>query len=114
MSPQHPTSKTTTYLDQPPSCLQFWPGSPNNFVIGTYLLSSETKSNSDPDTTEYDDSSENEQTETIHQTKTGSLQLWSLNPETNALYLTFLPFPLHLYLLLFDIPYTNQESEHNS
>ncbi|KAL3492574.1 hypothetical protein BJX62DRAFT_224526 [Aspergillus germanicus] len=85
MSPQHPTSKTTTYLDQPPSCLQFCPRSPNNFVIGTYLLSSETKSNLYPDTTEHDDSSENEQTETIYQTKTGSLQLWNLNPETDAL-----------------------------
>ncbi|KAL2838756.1 hypothetical protein BJX68DRAFT_248575 [Aspergillus pseudodeflectus] len=85
MIPQHPASKTTTYLDQPPSCLQFCPASPNNFVIGTYLLSSETKPNQSPNTTEEDESSDNEQTETICQTKIGSLQLWNLDPETDAL-----------------------------
>ncbi|KAL4921802.1 hypothetical protein BDW62DRAFT_197508 [Aspergillus aurantiobrunneus] len=69
---QHPSSTTTTYLDQPPSCLQFCPASPNNVVVGTYLLS-ETK------TIELDGS------ETIQQSKTGSLQLWHLDPETDTL-----------------------------
>ncbi|KAI9376273.1 hypothetical protein BJX61DRAFT_417185 [Aspergillus egyptiacus] len=68
MSPQHPTSKTTIYLDQPPSCLQFCPASPNNLVIGTYLLSEIKESES-----------------SIQQTKTGSLQLWNLNPESHTL-----------------------------
>ncbi|KAL4988284.1 hypothetical protein BDW68DRAFT_196796 [Aspergillus falconensis] len=70
--PQKPSSTTTIHLDQPPSCLQFCPASPNNFVVGTYLLS-ETK------TTDKDGS------ETIQQSKTGSLQLWHLEPETDAL-----------------------------
>jgi diphthamide biosynthesis protein 7 len=114
MSPQHPTSKTTTYLDQPPSCLQFCPASPNNFLIGTYLLSSETKPTQTPDATEEDESSDNEQTETIHQTKTGSLQLWNLNPETDALYLTTI-LSLHSPIMhMFGSLYTNREPEHNS
>ncbi|KAE8412028.1 hypothetical protein BDV36DRAFT_305245 [Aspergillus pseudocaelatus] len=66
---QTPQSATTVYLDQPPSCLQTCPASPNHFVIGTYLLT-ETK---------------DEATDTIQQTKTGSLQLWHLAPETNTL-----------------------------
>ncbi|KAL4810131.1 hypothetical protein BDV18DRAFT_53260 [Aspergillus unguis] len=70
--PQQPSSNTTTYLDQPPSCLQFCPSSPNNFVVGTYLLS-ETKT------------TDAEGEEAIQQAKTGSLQLWQLDPETNAL-----------------------------
>ncbi|RDW86742.1 uncharacterized protein DSM5745_03384 [Aspergillus mulundensis] len=69
---QHPSSTTTVYLNQPPSCLQFCPGSPNHFVVGTYLLS-ETK------TTDEDG------LETIQQSKTGSLQLWHLDPESEAL-----------------------------
>ncbi|BCS22286.1 uncharacterized protein APUU_30511A [Aspergillus puulaauensis] len=72
MPPQHPSSTTTTYLDQPPSCLQFCPASQNNFVVGTYLLS-ETKS------------TEEDGTETIQQSKTGSLQLWHLDPATDTL-----------------------------
>ncbi|KAL2815500.1 hypothetical protein BJX63DRAFT_160346 [Aspergillus granulosus] len=83
MTPQHPSSRTTIFLDQPPSCLQFCPSSPNNFVIGTYLLSSETKQR--PETEDNDASSDDEPSETIHQTKTGSLQLWNLEPETDAL-----------------------------
>lgn len=71
--PEHPASTTTTFLDQPPSCLQFCPASPNYFIIGTYLLS-ETKS------------TESDGSETIQQSKTGSLQLWHLDPETDNLY----------------------------
>lgn len=80
MPPQHPSSTTTTYLDQPPSCLQFCPESQNNFVVGTYLLS-ETKS------------TEEDGTETIQQSKTGSLQLWHLDPATDTLYLLPQPHP---------------------
>ncbi|PYI07855.1 hypothetical protein BO78DRAFT_460316 [Aspergillus sclerotiicarbonarius CBS 121057] len=69
MTAQHPSSATTIFLDQPPSCLQFHPSSPNHFLVGTYLLS------------EHKDSS----TDSIQQTKTGSLQLWHLNPATNEL-----------------------------
>jgi diphthamide biosynthesis protein 7 len=63
-----PKSRTTVFLDQPPSCLEFCPEIRDHFVVGTYLLS-ETK---------------NESGET-QQTKTGSLQLWKLDPNTNAL-----------------------------
>lgn len=66
---QHPTSATTIFLDQPPSCLEFCPEAPDHFVVGTYLLS-ETK----------DEDGE------IQQTKTGSVQLWRLDPTTNELY----------------------------
>ncbi|KAL3463028.1 hypothetical protein BJX64DRAFT_132276 [Aspergillus heterothallicus] len=83
MAPQHPSSTTTIYLDQPPSCLQFCPESPNNFVVGTYLLSSEKKPNAQ--STRNHDDSDDEPSETIHQTKIGSLQLWNLDPETDAL-----------------------------
>ncbi|KAL4960781.1 uncharacterized protein BDV14DRAFT_181898 [Aspergillus stella-maris] len=67
MAPQTPSSTTTIYLDQPPSCLQFCPASPNHFVAGTYLLS-ETKS-----------TDENGEEQVISQKKTGSLQLWEID-----------------------------------
>lgn len=63
-----PKSQTTVFLDQPPSCLEFCPEIRDHFVVGTYLLS-ETKNESGE----------------IQQTKTGSLQLWKLEPITNAL-----------------------------
>ncbi|PWY88003.1 hypothetical protein BO94DRAFT_60942 [Aspergillus sclerotioniger CBS 115572] len=69
MTLQQPSSATAIFLDQPPSCLQFHPSSPNHFLVGTYLLS------------EHKDAS----TDSIQQTKTGSLQLWHLNPATNEL-----------------------------
>ncbi|KAL5337333.1 hypothetical protein BJX70DRAFT_389372 [Aspergillus crustosus] len=72
MPPQTPTSRTTIYLDQPPSCLQFCPASPNNLVIGTYLLSENKSTDSDG-------------LETIQQKKTGSLHLWHLDPENDSL-----------------------------
>ncbi|PLB52745.1 hypothetical protein P170DRAFT_378826 [Aspergillus steynii IBT 23096] len=63
-----PSSATTVFLDQPPSCMQFCPAAPNTFVIGTYLLS------------------ENKDDEgNVEQSKTGSLQLWNLDPEENTL-----------------------------
>ncbi|EAW09487.1 uncharacterized protein ACLA_036920 [Aspergillus clavatus NRRL 1] len=65
---QHPKSAATIFLDQPPSCLQFCPAAPNHFIIGTYLLSE----NKDDDGT-------------VHQTKTGSLQLWTIDPVKNEL-----------------------------
>lgn len=65
---QHPQSATTVFLDQPPSCLEFCPEAPDHFIVGTYLLS-ETKSEDGE----------------IQQSKTGSLQLWKLDPTTKAL-----------------------------
>lgn len=73
---QHPKSATTIYLDQPPSCLEFCPEIPNYFVVGTYLLS-ETRNGVGE----------------IHQTKTGSVQLWNLDPTTNELYVEELHHP---------------------
>lgn len=69
MTSQTPQSATTIYLDQPPSCLQTCPASPNHIVIGTYLLT-ETK---------------DEANDTVKQSKTGSVQLWRLDPETHTL-----------------------------
>ncbi|GFF51176.1 WD repeat-containing protein C18.15 [Aspergillus udagawae] len=66
--PQHPVSAATIFLDQPPSCLQFCPAAPNNFIIGTYLLSENKGSDGN-----------------VQQTKTGSLQLWNFNPLNNEL-----------------------------
>ncbi|KGQ00787.1 hypothetical protein PAAG_12547 [Paracoccidioides lutzii Pb01] len=62
-------SQHTTFLDQPPSCLEFCPAAPDYLVIGTYLLS-ETPSNglANP-----------------QQTKTGSIQLFKLDPESPQL-----------------------------
>jgi diphthamide biosynthesis protein 7 len=65
---QKPKSATTIFLNQPPSCLEFCPEIPDHFVVGTYLLS-ETKKEDDE----------------VQQTKTGSVQLWKLDPNTNNL-----------------------------
>lgn len=65
---QSPQPQTTVFLDQPPSCLEFCPEDPDYFVVGTYLLS-ETK---------------DEDGETV-QKKTGSLQLWKLDPVSSQL-----------------------------
>ncbi|KAL4937999.1 hypothetical protein BDV06DRAFT_63401 [Aspergillus oleicola] len=73
MAPGTSSSNTTIYLDQPPSCLQFCPATPNHFVVGTYLLS-ETKS-----------TGEDVLEEVIAQKKTGSLQLWELDEERDEL-----------------------------
>lgn len=67
--PQHLNSITTTFVDQPPSCLEFSTTHPDHFIVGTYLLS-ETK----------DDSGN------IEQRKTGSVQLWRLDRDTFSLY----------------------------
>lgn len=67
-SVQNPQSATTVFLDQPPSCLEFCPEAPDYFVVGTYLLS-EIKT----------DQGE------IEQAKTGSLQLWKLDPVSKKL-----------------------------
>ncbi|CAG8922163.1 unnamed protein product [Penicillium salamii] len=65
---QNPQSATTVFLDQPPSCLEFCPEAPDYFIVGTYLLS-ETKTDQDE----------------IEQKKTGSLQLWKLDPVSKEL-----------------------------
>lgn len=66
---QCPEFATTIFVDQPPSCLEFCPDLPDHFMVGTYLLS-ETKLEG----------------EEVQQTKTGSVQLWKLDPVTNELY----------------------------
>lgn len=66
---QSPSSITTVFLDQPPSCLQFCPSNPNYFVVGTYLLSEIKALEGDE----------------ICQMKTGSLQLWHMDPISNEL-----------------------------
>lgn len=68
---QHPRSATTIFLDQPPSCLEFCPELPDHFVVGTYLLSEIKKEDGE-----------------VQQTKTGSVQLWKLDPGTNELYVS--------------------------
>ncbi|GLI76859.1 hypothetical protein PoHVEF18_005137 [Penicillium ochrochloron] len=83
---QKPKSATTIFLDQPPSCLEFCPEIPDHFVVGTYLLS-ETKNEDDE----------------VQQTKTGSVQLWKLDPNTNNLSLVqkvslpYAVFDLHFH-----------------
>ncbi|KAI9927707.1 hypothetical protein ASPWEDRAFT_549422 [Aspergillus wentii DTO 134E9] len=84
-SPQKPQSATTIFLDQPPSCLQFCPEAPNFFVVGTYFLS-ESK----------------DEEENITQTKTGSLQLWEIDPVENKLSLIQrIPIPYAVFDLHF-------------
>lgn len=65
---QHPQSATTVFLDQPPSCLEFCPEVPDHFIVGTYLLSENKTEDGE-----------------IEQSKTGSLQLWKLDPVSKAL-----------------------------
>ncbi|KAJ5594178.1 uncharacterized protein N7459_000386 [Penicillium hispanicum] len=83
---QHPKSATTIFLDQPPSCLEFCPEIPDHFVVGTYLLSETKNENGD-----------------IQQSKTGSLQLWKLDPDTDQLSLVqklalpYAVFDLHFH-----------------
>ncbi|KAJ5703832.1 hypothetical protein N7493_010970 [Penicillium malachiteum] len=83
---QKPKSQTTVFLDQPPSCLEFCPEIRDHFMVGTYLLS-ETK---------------NEGGE-VQQTKTGSVQLWKLDPSTSELSLVqrlalpYAVFDLHFH-----------------
>ncbi|KAJ5233579.1 uncharacterized protein N7469_005345 [Penicillium citrinum] len=82
---QQPKSETTVFLDQPPSCLEFCPEIPDHFVVGTYLLS-EAKTE-----------------DGIQQTKTGSVQLWKLDPATSSLSLVqrialpYAVFDLHFH-----------------
>ncbi|CAL5866234.1 uncharacterized protein PFLUO_LOCUS441 [Penicillium psychrofluorescens] len=86
MPAQHPQSATTVFLDQPPSCLQFCPACPDYFVIGAYLLTETKDENGD-----------------IQQTKTGSLQLWHLDPvqktlsQIQRLALPYAVFDLHFH-----------------
>ncbi|KAJ5530754.1 hypothetical protein N7527_004147 [Penicillium freii] len=65
---QHPQSATTVFLDQPPSCLEFCPEAPDHFIVGTYLLSENKTEEGE-----------------IEQSKTGSLQLWKLDPVSKTL-----------------------------
>ncbi|KAJ9492711.1 hypothetical protein VN97_g492 [Penicillium thymicola] len=65
---QRPQSATTVFLDQPPSCLEFCPEAPDHFIVGTYLLSENKTEDGE-----------------IEQSKTGSLQLWKLDPVSKAL-----------------------------
>ncbi|KAJ5520204.1 hypothetical protein N7463_000657 [Penicillium fimorum] len=67
-SVQHPQSATTVFLDQPPSCLEFCPETPDHFIVGTYLLSENKTEDGE-----------------IEQSKTGSLQLWKLDPVSKEL-----------------------------
>lgn len=67
---QRPKSVSTVFLDQPPSCLQFCPAAPDHVVIGTYLLSETRETDEDGD---------------VRQAKTGSLQLWNVDPIANTL-----------------------------
>ncbi|PYI33615.1 hypothetical protein BP00DRAFT_391786 [Aspergillus indologenus CBS 114.80] len=84
---QQPASNTTVFLDQPPSCLQFSPAIPDCCIIGTYLLSEQKDETNDAN---------------IQQTKTGSLQLWRINPSTNELtLLSKLPLPYAVFDLHF-------------
>ncbi|KAJ5124291.1 uncharacterized protein N7515_008116 [Penicillium bovifimosum] len=82
---KHPESATTVFLDQPPSCLEFCPDLPDYFIVGTYLLS-ETKSEDGE----------------IEQSKTGSLQLWKLDPASKALsQIQSIPVPYAVFDLHF-------------
>ncbi|KKZ67061.1 hypothetical protein EMCG_07232 [[Emmonsia] crescens] len=63
---QTPQSLHTIFLDQPPSCLEFCPAAPDYLVLGTYLLSESPSENSIG----------------TEQTKTGTIQLFKLDPKS--------------------------------
>lgn len=73
------SSLMTEFLDQPPSCLEFCPGEPDYFVLGTYLLQEKREELGEHE-------SEENSAASIKQTKTGTLQLWRLNVNTDNLY----------------------------
>jgi diphthamide biosynthesis protein 7 len=89
--PKTISSLVTKYLDQPPSCLEFCPVDPNYFVVGTYLLQ-ETREPAEEKKsgTGEEDDEEGNASETVKQTKTGSLQLWHLDVTTSKLYVDHL------------------------
>lgn len=64
-------------LDLPPSCIQFCPGKPHLFVVGTYFLhaapSSEVEASTSPN--------EKIEARKAVQKRTGSLVLYELSPE---------------------------------
>lgn len=66
-------SVTTTILDTPPSCLEFSPGTPEYFVVGTYYL--ERKESG---TTEDQPESGDERSVAAKQHRSGSLLIFRL------------------------------------
>ncbi|OJD15405.1 hypothetical protein AJ78_04337 [Emergomyces pasteurianus Ep9510] len=82
---QTPQPLHTTFLDQPPSCLEFCPEASDYLVIGTYLLSE----------------SSSEKSTGPQQSKTGTILLFELDPESfqlTQIHKTSLPhavFDLH-------------------
>lgn len=66
----NPSSISTIFLDQPPSCLQFCPTAPDFLVVGTYLLT-------------VDESDAN--ASSPESTRSGSLQLFKLDTQTYRL-----------------------------
>lgn len=73
------SSLVTEFLDQPPSCLEFCPDEPDYFVLGTYLLQEKREELGENE-------SEENSAAPIKQTKTGTLQLWHLDVNTDKLY----------------------------
>lgn len=64
-------------LDLPPSCIQFCPGKPHLFVVGTYFLHAPPSSEVEVSTS-LDEKIEARQ---AAQKRTGSLVLYELSPE---------------------------------
>lgn len=72
------SSIRTLTLDLPPSCIQFCPGKPHLFVVGTYFLHAPPSSEVEASTSLIDEKIEARQ---AAQKRTGSLVLYELSPE---------------------------------
>ncbi|KAI2469155.1 hypothetical protein F4781DRAFT_395404 [Annulohypoxylon bovei var. microspora] len=76
-------------LDLPPSCIEFCPGHPDYFMIGTYNLQ---KGDDDPETVTEDDKEEQQTTKSA-QTRDGSLVLFRLTETNNIKHIQTILYP---------------------
>ncbi|KAI0893166.1 hypothetical protein F4806DRAFT_499359 [Annulohypoxylon nitens] len=81
-------------LDLPPSCIEFCPGLPEYFVVGTYNLQKESE---DPGVVAGDDTGDNgeqqQQAAKSVQTRDGSLVLFRLTETNDVKHIQTIPYP---------------------
>ncbi|KAI0836150.1 hypothetical protein F5Y06DRAFT_274320 [Hypoxylon sp. FL0890] len=81
-------------LDLPPSCVEFCPGHPDYFVVGTYNLQKQKQNDADADTdVPTEDDEELQQTSKTVQTRDGSLVLFRLTGTGDINHVQTAPYP---------------------
>ncbi|OTA65867.1 hypothetical protein K449DRAFT_326610 [Hypoxylon sp. EC38] len=76
-------------LDLPPSCIEFCPGHPDYFVVGTYNLQKQNQADAGVAT----ENEEEQQTRKAIQTRDGSLVLFRLTETRDIKHVQTLPYP---------------------